>query len=118
MGSPMVFHTAPPQPASKARITCSPQLVGGPEASQKGLGERMPAKSVVRSATAGLQNRDRGPLAVGHGVHNFTASVDAVAAGVIFGIAGAARGTVDADGTVLDVYAARRHQPREARLAE
>ena len=44
MGSPMVFHTAPPQPASKARITCSPQLVGGPEASQKGLGQRMPGE--------------------------------------------------------------------------
>ena len=55
MGSPMVFHTAPPQPASKARMTCSPQLVGGPEASQKGLGQRMPAKSVVRSAMGFLQ---------------------------------------------------------------
>ena len=44
MGSPMVFQTAPPQPASKARMTWSPQLVGGPEASQNGLGERMPAK--------------------------------------------------------------------------
>src|SRR3977135_706935 len=51
MGSPRVFHTAPPQPASKARITCSPQLAGGPEASQNGLGQRMPpAKFVVRSA--------------------------------------------------------------------
>src|ERR1035438_8482921 len=37
MGSPMVFQTAPPQPASKARMTCSPRLAGGPEASQKGL---------------------------------------------------------------------------------
>ncbi len=50
MGSPMVFHTAPPQPASKARITWSPQLVGGPDASQKGFGHRMPAKFVERSA--------------------------------------------------------------------
>src|SRR4051812_13017399 len=46
----MVFQMAPPQPASKARMICSPQLVGGPEASQKGLGQRMPAKLVVRSA--------------------------------------------------------------------
>ena len=29
MGLPSVFHTAPPQPASKARITWSPVLVGG-----------------------------------------------------------------------------------------
>src|SRR5208283_1525374 len=50
MGSPRVFQTAPPQPASKARITWLPQLVGGPEASQKGLGHRMPAKLVERSA--------------------------------------------------------------------
>src|ERR1700678_2348746 len=50
MGSPMVFQTAPPQPASKARMICSPQLVGGPEASQNGFGEWMPAKLVVRSA--------------------------------------------------------------------
>src|SRR5580658_254784 len=50
IGSPMVFQTAPPQPASKARMICSPQLVGGPEASQKGFGEWMPAKLVRRSA--------------------------------------------------------------------
>src|SRR5690348_17784051 len=51
IGSPMVFQTAPPQPASKARMTWSPQLAGGPEASQKGLGQRMPpAKVVLRSA--------------------------------------------------------------------
>src|SRR5947208_5230168 len=48
----MVFHTAPPQPASKARLTWSPQLVGGPEASQNGLGDRTrPAKRTLRSAT-------------------------------------------------------------------
>src|SRR5437868_8968624 len=51
IGSPMVFQTAPPQPASKARITCSPQLAGGPEASQNGFGQRiLPANKVVRSA--------------------------------------------------------------------
>src|SRR5258708_39734257 len=55
MGSPSVFQTAPPQPASNARMTCSPQLAGGPDASQKGFGQRMPpAKTVVRSAMGGL----------------------------------------------------------------
>src|SRR5580692_2417998 len=49
MGSPMVFQTAPPHPASKARITWPPVLVGGPEASQKGLGERRPQKLTDRS---------------------------------------------------------------------
>src|ERR1035441_8026952 len=48
----MVFHTAPPHPASNARITCSPQLVGGALANQNGFGHRMPAKFVVRSANA------------------------------------------------------------------
>src|SRR5882672_5107291 len=59
MGSPSVFHTAPPHPASNARSTCSPQLAGGPDASQKGLGQRMPpAKTVVRSAIlASVLNR-------------------------------------------------------------
>lgn len=45
----MVFHTAPPQPASNALCTCAPELAGGAEASQKGLGERMPAKLMLRS---------------------------------------------------------------------
>jgi hypothetical protein len=49
-GSPMVFHTAPPQPASKARMTCSPVFVGGAEASQNGLGVWIPMKRVERSA--------------------------------------------------------------------
>src|SRR6185312_12487915 len=45
----MVFQTAPPQPASKARMTCPAVLVGGPEESQNGFGERMPAKVTERS---------------------------------------------------------------------
>src|SRR5579862_2670803 len=47
----MVFHTAPPQPASNARWTWAPELAGGAEASQKGFGERIPAKVMLRSAT-------------------------------------------------------------------
>src|SRR5437588_5224443 len=50
MGSPRVFQTAPPHPASKARITWSPQFAGGPEASQNGLGHRMPPAKVVLSS--------------------------------------------------------------------
>src|ERR1035437_804954 len=46
----MVFHTAPPQPASKALWICAPELVGGAEASQNGLGDLMPAKLIRRSA--------------------------------------------------------------------
>src|SRR5208283_4570656 len=93
MGSPSVFHTAPPQPASKARITCSPQLAGGPEASQKGLGQRMPAKLVVRSAMLRLQASNHGQggaFAVGNRVDHFAASIDTIAAGVITGMAGLA----------------------------
>ena len=52
----MVFQTAPPQPYSKARWICAPLLVGGAYASQKGLGERMPAKSMLRSAMVGLRD--------------------------------------------------------------
>lgn len=46
----MVFQTAPPQPYSKARCTWAPELVGGAEANQKGLGDLMPAKLILRSA--------------------------------------------------------------------
>src|SRR5579872_6423861 len=86
----MVFQTGPPQPASKARITWSPQLVGGPEASQNGFGQRMPpAKMLVRSATRRLlHDGESGALAVRHGVHHLTAAIDAIAAGIIASIRG------------------------------
>src|ERR1700690_4480508 len=50
IGSPIVFQTTPPQPASKARMACPPVLVGGPEASQKGLGLVIPEKLPFRSS--------------------------------------------------------------------
>src|SRR5437868_15178535 len=50
IGSPKVFQTAPPQPASNARSTIEPIFVGGALASQKGLGDLMPAKLMLRSA--------------------------------------------------------------------
>src|ERR1700689_4480212 len=98
MGSPMVFPTAPPQPASKARMICSPQLVGGAEASQKGLGLLMaPAKLRTRRSGSGPdgspdwsldeldmrhllrlecgQDAERGALAIGYGIHHLTAAV-------------------------------------------
>src|ERR1700729_2241213 len=101
MGSPMVFQTAPPHPASKARMICSPQLVGGPEASQNGFGEWMPAKFVVRSGMAGnrgcvfnarrggeqrgvLQHCEGRSFAVGYRVDYFAAAVDEIAAGEVF----------------------------------
>src|SRR5579872_4540391 len=97
----MVFQTAPPQPASKARITCSPQFVGGPEASQNGFGQRIPAKFVVRSAlssaTRRLQDRQRSPFSVCHRVYHFPAAIYAVATGVIFRIGGAAGRSIDQD---------------------
>src|ERR1700729_1735804 len=55
MGAHIVFQTPPPQPASNARITCPPVLVGGPEASQKGLGDCKPQKLVFRSAIVHLK---------------------------------------------------------------
>src|SRR5579872_731303 len=69
----MVFQTAPPHPASNARWTCAPELVGGAEASQNGLGERMPAKSMRKSAMLRLReplvNGERGSLTVLHRHH-------------------------------------------------
>src|SRR5260370_30995549 len=67
----MVFHTAPPQPASNARCTCMPELLGGAEASQNGFGERIPAKSILRSAMRHqpFMNRTRSQFPVLHGHH-------------------------------------------------
>ena len=90
IGSPMVFQTAPPQPASKARMICSPQLVGGADASQKGFGERMPAKFTARFGASGMGdlerplNRDPCALAVGDCVDDFAPTIHAIAAGKIF----------------------------------
>src|SRR5271169_589439 len=92
----MVFHTAPPQPASKARMICSPQLVGGAEASQKGFGESMePAKPRTRRSGAILdmcglrllEHGERGALAVGHRIHHFAAAIHAIAPGIVARVA-------------------------------
>src|SRR4051812_1376246 len=94
----MVFHMAPPHPASKARMICSPVLVGGPDASQKGLGEWMdPAKPRTRrsgpvSGMDGLrmgEHGQRGALSIRHRVYHFAATVHAIAPGVVARIAGA-----------------------------
>src|SRR5262249_13012955 len=57
MGSPIVFQTAPPHPASNALITCPPVLLGGPDASQKGFGLVTPANFTLRSAIVHLRFR-------------------------------------------------------------
>src|ERR1019366_10687791 len=98
MGSPSVFHTAPPQPASKARITCSPVFAGGADASQKGLGLLMPAMSMLRSAMGPLRDQVTGGVAaVGDGVDDLLAAVEAVAAGEDL------RGPGHADGRVGEI---------------
>src|SRR5262245_6162801 len=70
IGSPSVFHTAPPQPASNARMICSPVFVGGALASQNGLGLEMPANEMLRSAMGSHRcgratKARRGPRALG-----------------------------------------------------
>src|SRR5205085_9788848 len=97
MGSPMVFQTAPPHPASKARMTWYAVLVGGPEASQNGLGERTPQKLMLRSGISPpplssfqrLMNAERRLFAVGDGIYDFAATIHTVASGKISWIAGA-----------------------------
>ena len=102
MGSPSVFHTAPPQPASNARITWSPVFAGGADASQKGFGLLMPAMSMLRSAmvtpcSSAAEQVPRGVAAFGDGVDDFLAAVDAVAAGEDLGVARRAGGGVGHD---------------------
>src|SRR6266568_8648 len=93
----MVFQTAPPQPASKARMICSPQFVGGAEASQKGLGHRIPQKLVSRVGLAvamlclqPCRDSDTGAFAVGNRIDDLASAIGAIATGKIFGIRGLA----------------------------
>src|SRR6516225_10208949 len=118
-GLPMVFHTAPPHPASKARWICAPELVGGADASQNGLGDLMPAKSMDRSAMAHLQGRGRageermngrgGAFAVLHGHHGAGGSCrpHGIAAREDLGAAGQMSG-VDGDITLVAGQTAKR----------
>src|SRR5580693_2055434 len=84
----MVFHTAPPQPASKARMIISPVLAGGADASQNGLGQLIfPAK--FRTPMSGMSNLRKfqhgycGALAACYCIHNFAPAVDAIAGGKV-----------------------------------
>src|SRR5262245_48294456 len=99
----MVFQTAPPHPASNARITWSPQLAGGPDASQNGFGHRMPAKFVVRSAMVHLRHdRERRALAVSDCVHDFAAAVHTIASRVVLRIACPSSGPIDDNTPAFD----------------
>jgi hypothetical protein len=89
MGSPIVFHTAPPQPASNARIICSPQFVGGADANQKGLRHGIPAKVVSSVGTLSLQpggNANARPLAICNGIHYLASAVRAVSSSKVLRI--------------------------------
>src|SRR6266511_5797339 len=84
IGSPIVFQTAPPQPASNALATWPYVFVGGPEASQKGFGDSIPAKFTRKSAMGPPAQRFVNPRRrrnpVRGRVHDFRSTVRAVAA--------------------------------------
>src|SRR5215469_14969799 len=115
----MVFQTAPPQPASKARMICSPQLVGGAEASQKGFGPLiLPAKPRTRISGIGglrdLQDGASSTFAVGDSVYNLAAAVGTIAAGKVAGIAGLAGFRIGDNDAVAHLDAAKfLHELRE-----
>src|ERR1700752_4985393 len=107
----MVFQTAPPQPASKARMTCSPVLVGGADASQKGLGEAMPAKFTARfmSDISRLQLARNGhpcALPVRDCAPHFASAVHAVSAGKVFWIRRLAGLALDNHPPAIECHAA------------
>src|ERR1019366_6528184 len=119
----MVFHTAPPHPASNARITCSPQLVGGALASQNGLGHLMPpAKFVVRSANShlpALAQRSRNPqsrsLSVRNSVYHLASAIHAITARKILWICSLPGSTVNHHPSALHSNSARLRQQVEQR---
>jgi hypothetical protein len=74
-------------------MICSPQLVGGAEASQKGLTHGMPQKVVasvgLSSGKFGLQprgNADARAFSVCYCIHYFAAAIGTVAAGEELGV--------------------------------
>src|SRR5882757_9012318 len=104
----MVFHTAPPQPASKARMICSPQLVGGADASQNGLGHWMPQKVVASVGLGMVDPHPRGDadacaFSVSDCVDHFAAAVGAVPAGKVSWNRGLASGSIDHDTPPLEL---------------
>ena len=87
-------------------------LVGGAEASQKGLGELMlPAKPRTRMSGMGhlrsLEHRKSGALAAGHRIHHFAAAVHAIAACIVARIAGLAGGQIRNDAPIAHFHAAQ-----------
>src|ERR1700677_4641997 len=84
----MVFQTTPPPPASNARMTCSPQFVGGADASQNGFKHLMP-QNVLSSVGLGLDmlclqpcsDADASAFSVCNRVHNLAPAIGTVAAG-------------------------------------
>src|SRR5665213_4503591 len=103
MGSPRVFHTAPPQPSSNARITWSAQFAGGPDASQNGLGDLIPANSIERSGIRRSDHGERRAFAIGHRVHYFTAAIHDLATRIALRIPGAARGAIPREQAFADI---------------
>src|SRR5260370_42286855 len=96
----MVLHPAPAQPASKARMICSPQLVGGADASQNGLGHWMPQKVVASVGLTMLDPQPRGDadacaFSVGDCVDHLTAAIGTVSAREEFRVRSLAGGPVD-----------------------
>src|SRR6266478_436855 len=111
IGSPIVFQTAPPQPASNARIICSPEFVGGADASQKGLRHGIPQK-VVSSVGLGLDmlhlqprgNANASAFSVRNRVHNLAAAIRAISPGKKLRVGSLARCAVDEDSTAFKLY--------------
>src|ERR1700753_4128674 len=101
MGSPIVFQTAPPQPASKARMTCSPQFVGGADASQKGLRHGMPQKVVFNVRLADMfplqpcSDADPCTLSICNRVHHLAAAVGTVPTGKKLRVGGLPRRSIN-----------------------
>src|SRR3984885_14252879 len=120
----MVFHTAPPHPASKARITCSPVLVGGADASQKGFGEAMPAKFTARltSDISRLQlahDGQRGPLAVRNSIHDLPSTIHAISSGKVLWIRRLPGPAIDYDAATIQGHATNAlQQLQQRRLAD
>src|ERR1700679_2180935 len=106
----MVFHPAPPQPASNARIICSPQLVGGALASQNGFKHLIPANVVSSVGMFTLKpNRNPNPraLSIRNRVHHLASSVGAIASRKKLWVRRLARLAIDHNSSTLQPHLTR-----------
>src|SRR5689334_17977425 len=101
-------------------MTCPPVLVGGADASQKGLGDWIPAKVVLREGFClgvpgveefefelfirkYLMNCNRGPSSLGNRIYDFHSAITQIPASKYLRVSGASRLSIDSNFSFFEI---------------